>query len=129
MILAQATQPNGGFASWTPEQWVIVLGAVGALVATLITSIGALIKSGNAQKSADDSKELSISANTSAVQANKTATAAKAVSEVNSQRITNVSQHAVQLDGKLTDVARAMPPVPTPEAMGKAFNAAGPDVT
>jgi hypothetical protein len=99
------------------------------LVATLVTSIGALIKSGNAQKSADDSKELSISANTNAVQANNTATAAKAVSDVNSQRITNVSQHATAIDGKLTDVARAMPPVPTPEAMGKAFNAAGPDVT
>jgi hypothetical protein len=120
-FLAQTTQPSG-FASWTPEQWVIVLGAIGALIATLITSIGALIKSGNAQQTAGDSKELSISANTNAVEANKTATAAKATSDVNSTRITNVSQHAVRIDGKLTDVARAMPPVPTPESIGKTFD-------
>jgi hypothetical protein len=124
-LLAQTSQPID-MKHWTPENIAYLLG----IIIPCVLAILAYMKSTSATQTATDSKEVSIAANDNALNAKDTATAAKAIGDVNSTRITNVSQHATAIDGKMTDLARALPPVPSPEAMGKAFNAAdGKDVT
>jgi hypothetical protein len=113
-LLAQASQPID-MKHWTPENIAYLLG----IIVPVVLAIIAYMKSSSATQTAVDSKELSISANDNALNAKDTATAAKVIGDVNSQRITNVSQHAVAIDGKLTDVARAMPAPPS----DKPFNA------
>jgi uncharacterized protein (UPF0333 family) len=115
-FLAQTTQPD--LTTWSPAAIVYLIG----VLVPAILAILAYVKSDSAKQTATDSKEISVAANSNALAAQTTAVAANAKSDINSQRITNVSAHAAAIDGKLTDVARSMPPVPTPESIGKAFD-------
>lgn len=110
-IADAATQP----VDWTAKigTWVVVgTVAIGGVTTLILLALSKL-------------KEIR-EAWSAAMQAKSDAAEAKAVSNVNSQRITNVSNHATAIYNKLTDIALA---TPTAENIRKAFDASKPDVT
>ena len=79
-ILSQATQPlGGGFSSWTAADWVLIIGAIGAFVATW--------------RRAGDAKE-------KATEAKTTATVARTVAEQNTGRLDRQSVRMSDVEDK-----------------------------
>jgi gas vesicle protein len=98
-LLAQTTLPA------VPDNWITFIIQIGTLIGT-ITALIVAVKS--SQKS-DDANKKSEAAKDTAADAKGDAKAAQAVGDVNSQRITNVSNHAANIDGKVTDLALKIP--------------------
>lgn len=88
------------------------------LIITAIGSSLALRKASNAEGKAADAKS-------TATDAQQASAVAKAVTDVNTQRISNVSNQQAATAGRVTDLAASMPatniapPTPTPEAIAQ----------
>lgn len=122
-LIAQATQP-AAWRSWTAQDWVLLIGAVAAGVATIL-SAWAKYQAGNAEKKADKSQD---TANTAAVDAAQAKTAAYG----NTVRISDVSRkqdiQGATTQTQLGAIALAVKPngdtpaVPTPEQIARAVD-------
>ena len=102
-VEAQATQPTGGFSTWGPGEWILVISAVAGAVTSIVLAMQGKTVANEAAKTADK-------ADTKATDAKAESAAASKLGEVNRQSITNHGN-------AIRDVLRDMPPTtkPTPE--------------
>jgi hypothetical protein len=85
--LAQTTQ--SAFSTWTAQDWVILIGAVTAGIATILSAF-AKFKADTASKAADK-------AQAAAETAHVTAAAANAKSDVNTERVSNIGNQVAAI--------------------------------